>query len=258
MKIRIRSLKISAAAVALLSLSLAWPTAADEDEAPETVLTLSPGGATLEGAESIVESYGGAYSADAIVIQGNVYNFADLDGVSTIGRIDGSFNGIEGIAQVNQSVGTFENQANVVSLAVGGSAEGVLGDLSAAVGVIYKDNKVNVTDAVLGSHIKDSFNNMSGIAQVNQSSGGVNNQHNVLVVGVDLEGAAEFIALSDDALAVHSGGNEVEVDGDFEPKVTRTNSFNNFSGIAQVNQVAGFGNTTGQTMAVSVNTINIP
>ncbi len=258
MKITTKSQKFSVAAVALLSLSVAWTAAADEDDVPDSVLTLSPGGATLEGAESIVQSYGGAYSADAIVIQGNVYNFADLAGVSTIGRIDRSFNGIVGIAQVNQSVGNFENQGNVVAMAMGGSAEGVLGDLSAAVSVIYKDNKVKVKDAALGSHISDSFNNMSGVAQVNQSSGGVNNQHNVLVVGVDLEGATEFIALSDDALAVHSGGNEVAVEGDFEPDVSRTNSFNNFTGIAQVNQVAGFGNTTTQTMAVSVNTINIP
>lgn len=258
MKIRTKSQKISAAAVALLSLSVAWTAAADDDDVPESVLTLTPGGATVEGAESIVESYGGAYSADAIVVQGNVYNFADLAGVSTIGRIDRSFNGIEGIAQVNQSVGNFENQANVVAMAMGGTAEGVFGDLSAAVGVIYKDNTVKVRDAVLGSHINNSFNNMSGVAQVNQSSGGLNNQHNVLVVGVDLQGTTEFIALSDDALAVHSGGNEIDVDGDFEPGVSRTNSFNNFSGIAQVNQVAGYGNTTTQTMAVSVNTINIP
>ncbi len=257
MKIGTRSRKISAAAVALLSLSVAWTAAADEDEAPEAVLTLSPGGATLEGAESIVLSYGGAYSADAIVIQGNVYNFANLEDISNIGRIDRSFNGIEGIAQVNQSTGSFENQANVISMAVGGTADEVYGDLSAAVGVIYKDNTVKVRDAFLGSYINDSFNNMSGVAQVNQSSGGLNNQHNVLVVGVNLEGATEFIALSDDALAVHTGGNEIDVEGDFEVDGGIKNSFNNFSGIAQANQVAGFGNTTAQTMAVSVNTIDI-
>ncbi len=257
MKIRTRPQKISAAAIALLSLSLAWTAAADEEEAPEAVLTLSPGGATLEGAESIVLSYGGAYSADAIVVQGNVYNFADLAGVTNIGRIERSFNGIVGVAQANQSTGSFENQANVLAIAIGGTAEESYGHLSAAVGVIYQDNTVKVRDAVLGSHITDSFNNMSGVAQVNQSSGGLNNQHNVLVVGVNLEGATEFKALSDEALAVHTGGNEIDVEGDFEANGGIKNSFNNFNGIAQANQVAGFGNTTTQTMAVSVNTIDI-
>ncbi len=258
MRITIKSQTTSAAAIALLSLSVCWAAAADDDDLTETVLSVAPGGATVEGAAAIVETYGGGYAADVVVIQGNVYNFADLAGVSNIGRIDRSFNGVAGIAQVNQSTGNFDNQANVVAMAVGGTAEGGFGHLSASVGVIYKDNTIKVRDAVLGSHITNSFNNTSGIAQVNQSSGGLNNQHNVLAIGIGVDGTADFVALSDSALASHTGNNVVEVEGDYEADTSMTNSFNNYSGIAQVNQVAGYGNTTAQTLTVNVNTINIP
>lgn len=258
MRITIKSQTTSAAAIALLSLSVSWTAVADDDDLTETVVAVTPGGATVEGAAAIVETYGGSYSADVVVIQGNTYNFADLGGVRNVGRIDRSFNGVSGIAQVNQSTGSFENQANVVAMAVGGTAEGGYADISATVGVIYKDNTIKVKDAVLGSHITNSFNNMSGIAQVNQSSGGLNNQHNVVAIGIGVDGTADFIALSDAALASHTGNNVIEVEGDFEADVSMTNSFNNYSGIAQVNQVAGYGNTTAQTLTVNVNTINIP
>ncbi len=247
----------SVAAVALLHLAAPWAAAADEEPSSHLDLTLAPGGATLEGAAAIAEVYGG-YSADVVVVQGNTYNFVDQAGVTNISNIDGSFNGNSGIAQVNQSTGNLDNQANVVAMAIGGSAEGGFGHLSATVGVVYEGNKVIVKDAVLGSHINNSFNNMSGIAQVNQSSGGLNNQHNVVAVGVDLSGATDFIALSDTALAEHTGGNEITIEGGFEADNSITNSFNNYSGIAQVNQVAGYGNTTAQTVAVTVNTINVP
>lgn len=247
----------SVAAVALLHLAASWAAAADEDPSSQFSLGLSAGGASLEGAAAITQAYGG-YSADVVVVQGNIDNVLNLADVINISRIDGSFNGNSGIAQVNQSTGSLDNQANVVAIAIGGSAEGGFGHLSATADVTYKGNKVIVRDAVLGSHINDSFNNMSGIAQVNQSSGGLNNQHNVVAIGVGVSGTADFVALSDSALAEHTGGNEITIEGDFEADNSVTNSFNNYSGIAQVNQVAGYGNTTAQTVAVTVNTINIP
>ena len=259
MRTTAKSQTITAATVALLSLVGAGTAAADgDDPSGELGVLVSPGSASLEGAAAIAETYGGGYAADAVVVQGNTYNFVDQAGVSNVSRIDGSFNGTSGIAQVNQTTGSLDNQANVVAIAVGGTAEAGFGEASTTAGVVYKGNTVKVKDAVLGSHISNSFNNMAGIAQVNQSSGGLNNQHNVVAIGIGVDGAADFSALSDSALATETGGNEITVEGDFQAENSITNSFVGFSGIAQVNQVAGYGNTAAQTLSVTVNTINVP
>jgi hypothetical protein len=56
-------------------------------------------------------------TSDVILEQVNVSNNICLSGVSSTTTVGGSFNGFTGIAQANQSSGSYNNQANIVSFA---------------------------------------------------------------------------------------------------------------------------------------------
>lgn len=243
------------AKAATLALALSLPAShawGDEDNA------LQGDGPNLDDSAAVVAELGGHYSAEATltqVIEGNTLIQA---GVTEANSIVNAFSNGSGIIMVNQDSGNFNNQANITAIAIGGSAEGTLGQLSAARSVTYSDNQISVTDAKLENKIENSFNNTAGITSVNQSAGAMNSQANVVVVGIGLEGGGDLIALSDSMLAVESSNNEVEVEGTFEAKNSVTNSFNGYSGVAQVNQVAGYGNVTGQVLGITLNTVNLP
>lgn len=242
---RRRGTAILSAAALLAAGSSAW---ADDE--------LGPG---AEAAASVAYYVlGGGYSAEANLSQGQVGNTLNQTDVTEVTDITGSLNGNVGITQVNQDAGNFVNQANIVSIAMGGSARGTLGELAASVSVEYVGNTVVADGARLENHIHNSFNGGSGVTQVNQNAGGFNNQYNVMVVGVGLDGTEDLIALSDSDLSAHVGENEVTLEGDIEMSNSLTDSFNNYSGIAQVSQAAGYGITTTQKMIVTTNTVTLP
>jgi hypothetical protein len=109
-----------------------------------------------------------------------------------------------------------------------------------------------------GSHedaIVGSFNDTTGIVGVNQSSGNLNQQANVLVMAVGLR-ATPDVALLDD----HALGDVIPTQTDAtggDPTSPRSesiiDSFANFTGIAQVSQSAGNENNISNVIGVSVN-----
>jgi len=95
--------------------------------------------------------------------------------------INGALSGVDGILGVNQSAGSINNQDNAASLAVGSGSMAALseadlgmvntGNLSTEIGVKLADSLTN-----------GALANASGIVGVNQSSGCMNNQANVVAV----------------------------------------------------------------------------
>lgn len=122
------------------------------------------------------------YGLASSQVAGNQYN-----GYNTVGRphnydpastITGSVNRNEGITAVNQSSGTGNNQANGISIAASRLYGVALSDT--ALGQVNSKNQVNEFGAKRFSTISGSVNQNTGITSVNQSSGNLGNQSNVV------------------------------------------------------------------------------
>lgn len=199
--------------------------------------------------------------------QRNQRNHACENCAEKLDLIAGSIIGNAGITTVNQSTGNFNNQANLVSVAwanVGGgpgttppddpgnpqdpantghansqvAGEQILGNGRTNEGQPESNNgnvvrTVNVPfrDAV----IRGSVNENTGVTQVNQSSGNINNQANGMSLAFTFYNG---IALSDTALGQWNAGNTVD-----EQNVSKfaliAGSVKDNSGVTQVNQTAG-------------------
>jgi hypothetical protein len=111
-----------------------------------------------------------------------VANFVDAIGSTRTDKIDGSLIGVSGIIGVNQSAGNINNQNNAASLSVG---DGIAALSEADLGMCNSGNKSieegTVTlDTLTGGALADA----SGIIGINQSSGCMNNQANVVAACV--------------------------------------------------------------------------
>lgn len=105
------------------------------------------------------------------------FNFdpAGDPGIDKAATILGSINENQGIIQVNQNTGDMNNQLNAASIA--------LADPGAVVALAESDlgqfnigNSVEDRNTFKLDSVTDSVNNNSGVINVNQSSGGMNNQ----------------------------------------------------------------------------------
>lgn len=98
-----------------------------------------------------------------------------------------SVNGNVGIINVNQNSGNMNNQSNGVAAAIGIGAEFAMseGDL----GQENSGNFVNELETVKVSSIQGSVNGNTGIVNVNQSTGNMNNQGNVVSVSAIVSGS---------------------------------------------------------------------
>lgn len=107
--------------------------------------------------------------------------------------ITGSFDGGSGVAGVNQAAGSLNNQNNALAVAIGTNAVYALGE--ADLGQFNTRNSVDVLDQIrtdtIGGCVGEgctpagSFNGFTGVVMVNQSSGSLNNQANVIDIAVD-------------------------------------------------------------------------
>jgi hypothetical protein len=165
--------------------------------------------------------------------------------------IAGSIIGNAGITGVNQSSGNMNNQANLVSVAwanvsvedppgddnppgdpgnTGHANSQVAGEQRLERNTVHTVN-VPFRDAV----IRGSVNDNTGVTQVNQSSGNINNQANGLSLAFTFYNG---IALSDTALGQWNADNNVEERG-VSKLASIAGSVNLNTGVTQVNQTAG-------------------
>ncbi len=98
------------------------------------------------------------------------------------GVIDGSISGNDGVVGVNQASGSLNNQANTVAVAAGLGGGPIVALAEADLG--QTNSLLSVTDlaAIRLASITDSIKGNSGVVGVNQSSGALNNQANLISV----------------------------------------------------------------------------
>ena len=99
-----------------------------------------------------------------------------------------SINGNTGVIGVNQNAGNMNNQHNALAAAVGIGAELAMaeGDL----GQVNSNNHVDEVETVKLDSISGSINGNIGVINVNQSTGNMNNQANVVSVSAILSGTS--------------------------------------------------------------------
>lgn len=94
--------------------------------------------------------------------------------------ISGSVVGNTGIVHVNQNVGNFNNQHNILSAAIGTNALVALSD--AGLGQELTGNSVTDVNTVKAGIITASVNGNTGVVNVNQATGHFNNQATVVSI----------------------------------------------------------------------------
>jgi len=179
-----------------------------------------------------------------------------------VNSIDGSFNGFTGIAQVNQSAGSLNNQGNVTAIALTNDPQvnnNSFGDwdrkdpglshTEVAVEQVNTDNKLTSILVTHRDSISDSFNDgFTGIAQVNQASGFMNNQNNVVGISANLGNGV--VALSDAFLTQSNTENKATYAA-VNYRASINSSFTGGTGIAQVNQAPGSMNNQANIVSFS-------
>jgi hypothetical protein len=209
---------------------------------------------TVSGIEG-VEAISSAVSGAALVNQTLIGNYFEERDVISTSIMQGTFVDGRGILSINQASGNLNNQANVRVLAFT-DGEGVLYDLSLATSARSIKNTVISYGGEYENRISNSFGGAVGIVGVNQSAGSLNQQVNVVVLGIGVALGPEVVALGDADLggtiadnSVSSGGNRSDI---------ITDSFTGFRGIAQVNQSSGDLNIVTNSVGFSFTRINVP
>jgi hypothetical protein len=166
--------------------------------------------------------------------------------------IDSSINTNTGIVGVNQDVGNFANQANVVSFALTRDPAAVT-DSKALVSQdndnsnVYDTEHFNINANMRAASITSSINGNTGITGVNQNAGNANNQTNAVAAAV---GDGANVALADAALGqVNSNLYSQELGTVRREDIT--DSVNTNTGITQVNQSNGNFNNQGSVVSIS-------
>jgi len=164
-------------------------TVSNESSETTTRRTQSTGGGSFVHAEASVEQVNGANppprrgEEDGVTVpEGFANEYVNVFGSVNSDTISDSFGGASGIVGVNQAAGSLNNQNNAVAVAVGTNAVYALGE--ADLGQYNTANLADVTDQIRTDRISGSFGNFSGIASINQASGSLNNQANVVDLAV--------------------------------------------------------------------------
>ncbi len=196
--------------------------------------------------------------AAGTVDQALIGNRVEEQNVTRRGVIQDSFQDNRGILNVNQAEGSLNNQAIVRVLTVGG-ADSLVHGLEIAGSARSLDNTLISSGGERENRISNSFGGTVGIVGANQSAGNLNQQANVLVLGLGAALGPEMVALGDATLGEISARNTVKQEGPTGPRADiLTDSFVGFRGIAQVNQSAGDLNVMGNYVGVSLTTLTLP
>jgi len=174
-----------------------------------------------------------------------------LSYLSAVSRIDGNaLAGTDGSIKVNQAAGDLNLQANLHSMANGAQASASVRSLQQRQANLF--NSPMHASAVIGGN---ALAGASGIASINQASGGGNAELNSVNATLAAQGIREA---SDEAMAssevlASAGGQSIATD----PRTTRrvgveASALRGFDGVLQLNQIAGSGNATENRFSISV------
>lgn len=215
---------------------------------------------SIVGVGAIVSStQGGALGGAAFWDQGLTGNRVEERDVTRHVLIQDAFQNNRGIVSVNQEAGNLNNQANIRVLTLGPAAGAALQDIEIAGRVQRINNTVISSGGERENRIANSFGETAGIVGANQSAGNLNQQANVLVLGLGSGSGPGLVALGDATLGDISTNNTLERKGPAGPRAEIiTDAFSGFRGIAQVNQSSGDLNIMGNSVGLSVRVLTLP
>jgi hypothetical protein len=117
-------------------------------------------------------------------------------------------------------------------------------------------NEVVVGEMAGSTNIVGSFNSFTGIAQINQATGLLNNQGNILAAGftdgAGVDDTSVGVSMVEVAVEKANLGNELSV-GEISANDNIVDSFNSFTGLAQINQASGILNNQNNVLAIAQN-----
>jgi hypothetical protein len=236
---------------------------------PPTTLVMMPSAGLLvtmpgvDGVAAIVDATSSYSEVNIDAVQSLVGNTVTQQGGSMSVDFTDSGNFLRGVLSVNQDAGNMDQQANIRSIAMA-DAGGGLGQVVIDINTTQelRGNTLTLIDPGPSSvTIENSFNNGAGIVGINQAAGNLNQQLTVVAIGIGLNVGPDVIQMGDAALG------DIGTDQDNSKTLqgpepagqnTLADSFNDFSGIAQVSQVTGDLNRVTQVIGVSVTSMGGP
>lgn len=218
---------------------------------------------SIDGVTAIVDATAGDAEVNVDAVQSLVGNTVTQQGGDLSVDFTNSGNFLRGVLSVNQEAGNMNQQANIRAIAVVDGGGG-LGMVTLDINTVQelRGNTLTLTDPGPSDvTIDGSFNNGAGIVGINQSAGNLNQQLNVVAIGIGLNIGPDAIQMGDAQLGQigTDADNAKTLNG---PEGTGQNkladSFNDFTGIAQISQVTGDMNRVTQVIGVSVTTMGAP
>lgn len=209
----------------------------------------------IEGVEAIASATPGVVAGAAAVTQtldGNRLTEGFFIRRSSV--IQNSFRDNQGIVMLNQESGNLNNQANVRVLALV-EAGAPVQDLGLVGAARRTDNTVIISGGERKDQITNSFGGAGGIVGANQSAGNLNQQANVLVLGIGV--GPEVLALGEATLGEVSANNTLKQGLVGSRAEIITEAFGSFRGIAQVSQSSGDLNVIRNFLGVSVTVVDL-
>ena len=197
----------------------------------------------------------GSFSNNSVttcsVIKGN-----DMKGTNgTYNAImSNSFAGFKGISQVNQAVGSMNNQMNAASICGSPGQLSLIGQSSKSQ---VKDNCLDTSNNVYKCSINGgSYANGSGIAQVNQSAGNMNSQFNGFALNIGTAGSKGATSLTDAELCSAQTNNHIKANSNTSSTYLSADSDpsknSNFHGVFGSSQISGDLNNVKTLFTVTV------
>ncbi len=257
------ALRPAIAAIVSIAAVIAAPSAASAQAGPpgpeEFVAERTSGDRDEDYAAGVAlvvrRQFDGSAQASAVAEQSTVGGAAYLPSEDARVAITSAVNNTVGVIGINQEAGAGNIQGNVVAIALDGAAgtSAALADIHGS--QLLRDNIVVDGGGDRVNVIVDSFNHTSGIAQVSQATGAFNQHLHVAAIalgGVEGVGAAQ---VDDAALAGvrNQDGNAVDYAAEAGARAGGIeNSFNGFTGLAQVSQTAGNLNQVSQTIGIGI------
>lgn len=204
----------------------------------------------VEVIQTIVEGLNGVVSASSTVEQELVGNTVQEGNLPTSVSFQGGLSSSSGIFSINQNAGNLNNQVNVRAIALSMSPSSIQ-QLSLDASATTTDNVLTISGNERMTQVSGSFENTSGIVGLTQSAGNLNQQANLLVLGVGFTPEEQPTLLADKSLGEMTGNNSI--DGPIGSRSdSLTDSFGGFKGIAQVSQSSGDVNIIRNALEISV------
>jgi hypothetical protein len=181
-------------------------------------------------------------------------NVVDDNALNSAEILDEVGAAVNGLVLINQAPGFQNNQGNEVSIAYAvSSGDGVFAHATTSIEQI---NQFNEYPGIFGSINSDTisgtaFAGGTGIVDINQAAGHVNNQNNAQSISL---GSNTVFALGQVDLGQTNAENFVNVIDNLRTDTIAGSAFNGFSGIVKVNQSAGSMNNQANIVNISADT----